>query len=131
MPPPKRSSNGGSRAWCADASAAAAACAVLDELTEGGVLEEAAEIGRYLSDGLQAIAERLGPEKVVEARGSGHLQALELKGKAGPVIDRCREHGVLVISAGENVLRLAPPLTLTQEEAQKGLSVIEKAVSES
>ena len=111
--------------------AAAAACAVLDELTEGGVLEEAAEIGRYLSDGLQAIAERLGPEKVVEARGAGHLQALELTGKAGPVIDRCREHGVLVISAGENVLRLAPPLTLTQEEAQEGLSVIEKAVSES
>ena len=70
--------------------AAAAACAVLDELTEGGVLEEAEKIGRYLGDELQAIAERLGPEKVVEARGSGHLQALELTGKAAPVIDRCR-----------------------------------------
>lgn len=111
--------------------AAAAACAVIDELTEGGVLEEAQQVGAFLSDELQAMAERLGPEKVKEARGLGHLQALELTGKVGPVIDRCREGGVLVISAGENVLRLAPPLTLTQEEAQEGLSVIEKALSES
>jgi acetylornithine/N-succinyldiaminopimelate aminotransferase len=110
--------------------AAAAACAVIDELTEGGVLEEAREIGRYLSEELQAMAERLGPSKVVESRGAGHLQALELPGKVAPVIDRCREHGVLVISAGENILRLAPPLTLTREEAQEGLSVIEKALCE-
>jgi acetylornithine/succinyldiaminopimelate/putrescine aminotransferase len=88
-------------------------------------------VGRYLSEELQAMADRLGPEKVIESRGAGHLQALELPGKAGPIIDRCREQGVLVISAGENILRLAPPLTLTRKEAQEGLSVIEKALSES
>ena len=111
--------------------AAAAACAVIDELTEGGVLEEASQVARYLDEALKAMAERLGPEKIVEARGRGHLRALELPNKAGPVIDRCREQGVLVISAGEKILRLAPPLTLTLEEAQEGLAVIEKALAES
>ncbi len=111
--------------------AAAVACAVIDELTEGGVLEHAREVGRYLADQLQAMAQRLGPDKIVEARGAGHLRALELPGKAAPIIDRCREGGVLVISAGEKVLRLAPALTLTRAEVDEGLSVIEKALSES
>ena len=111
--------------------AAAVACAVIDELTEGGVLEQAREVGHYLTDQLQAMAQRLGPDKIVESRGAGHLRALELPGKAAPIIDRCRERGVLVISAGEKVLRLAPALTLSRAEVDEGLSVIEKALSES
>jgi acetylornithine aminotransferase len=42
----------------------------------------------------------------------------------GPVIDACRERGVLVISAGGNVLRLAPPLVISAEEIDQGLAVL-------
>ena len=46
----------------------------------------------------------------------------------GPVIDACRERGVLVISAGGNVLRLAPPLTISAEEVDEGLGVLREVV---
>lgn len=108
--------------------AAAAACAVLDELMEGGVLEHAKQVGQYLGEQLESLAQRVGTDRVVEARGAGHLRAVELTGPAGPVIDRCRESGVLLIPAGQNILRLAPALILTRDEVDEGLSVLEKAL---
>jgi 4-aminobutyrate aminotransferase-like enzyme len=46
------------------------------------------------------------------------------------VIDRCRERGVLVISAGGNVLRLAPPLIISADEIDHGLSVLREVLLE-
>ena len=45
-----------------------------------------------------------------------------------PVVERCRRDGVLVITAGEKVLRLAPPLVIEQAELDEGLAVIERAL---
>jgi len=109
--------------------ATAVACAVLDELVEGGVLDHAKEVGHYMGEQLEALAERVGKDRVVETRGVGHLRALELTGPAGPVIDRCREAGVLVISAGANIVRLAPALILTRDEVDEGLAGLEEALS--
>jgi predicted acetylornithine/succinylornithine family transaminase len=109
--------------------AAACACAVFDELIEGGVLEHARAMGEHLGLGLAALASKLGSQKVVEARGSGLLRALELPGPAGPVVDACREQGVLVIVAGANVLRLAPPLVVTREQIDRCLSVLEQVLA--
>jgi acetylornithine/N-succinyldiaminopimelate aminotransferase len=108
--------------------AAACACAVMDVLIEEGVLEHGRRMGAFLGERLGAMARRLGPERVVEARGEGLLRGIELTSAAGPVVERCREQGVLVITAGEKVLRLAPPLTIEQSELSEGLEAIEKAV---
>jgi acetylornithine/N-succinyldiaminopimelate aminotransferase len=105
--------------------AAACASAVLDELTEGGVLERARPVAEHLGERLAAMAERLGPDRVVETRGVGHLRGIELPGPAAPVIERCREQGVLVIGAGANVVRLAPPLVIERAELDRGLDVLE------
>jgi acetylornithine/N-succinyldiaminopimelate aminotransferase len=107
--------------------AAAVAAAVFDELTEGGVLADAKEVGAYLGKQLSALAERAG-NKVVETRGAGMLRALELPGPVAPVIDRCRERGLLVIQAGANVLRMAPPLIVNREQIDEGLEVLEGAL---
>jgi acetylornithine/N-succinyldiaminopimelate aminotransferase len=107
--------------------AAAVAAAVFDELTLGGVLADAQEVGAYFEKQLSALAERAG-DKVVEARGAGMLRALELPGPVAPVIDRCRERGVLVIQAGANVLRMAPPLIINREQIDEGLEVLESAL---
>jgi len=107
--------------------AAACATAVLDELIEGGVLDRAREVGEYLGTKLAAIASRC-PEQVVEARGRGHLRALELREPVADLIDRCREEGVLVIQAGANILRFAPPLIVTREMIDEGLAVIERQI---
>ena len=109
------------------------ATAVFDELIDGGVLEHGREQGEFLGEALQAMAERLGPERVLETRGAGLLRAIELpavEGGAAPVvIARCREQGVLVIQAGANVLRLAPPLIIERAQLDEGLAVLEAAIA--
>ncbi|MGB0620587.1 MAG: aspartate aminotransferase family protein [Myxococcota bacterium] len=109
--------------------ACAVACAVFDEL-EGGVLDHAKAMGERLGDGLAEIASAAGPDKVLEPRGRGLLRGLAMKEAPGAIIDACRERGVLVISAGGNVLRLAPPLTITAEELDHGLRVLREVVLE-
>lgn len=109
--------------------AAACASAVLDVLIEEGVLEHGRRMGQYLGDALDKLARRLGSKRVRETRGVGLLRALELTSPAAPVVERCREGGVLVITAGETVLRLAPPLVIEQSELQEGVDVIEKAIA--
>ncbi len=110
--------------------ACAVACAVLDELLEGGVLDHAKAMGERLGDGLDAIAAALGPEKVIASRGRGLLRGLALVKPVASVIDACRERGVLVISAGGNVLRLAPPLIISPEEIDRGLAVLREALEQ-
>ncbi len=109
--------------------AAACASAVFDVLVEGGVLEHARALAAGFEARLAAIAERAGVERVVEARGMGMLRALELTGPAAPVVEACRERGVLVIVAGANVVRLAPPLIITQDELGRGLDVLEEVLT--
>ncbi|MDG2334687.1 MAG: aspartate aminotransferase family protein [Myxococcota bacterium] len=109
--------------------AAACACAVLDTLVEGGVLEGAQEIAGHLERGLAELAKSLGPSRVVEVRGAGHLWAVELTFPASGVVDRCREAGVLVITAGANNLRLAPPLTVDEAQVDECLRVLEQAIA--
>lgn len=115
--------------------ACAVAATVIDELLEGGVLDHSKAMGERLGEGLEAIAAKFGPKgdgdtKVLEARGRGLLRGLALVGPPKPVIDACRERGVLVISAGENVLRIAPPLVVTAEEIDRGLTVLEDVLRE-
>ena len=110
--------------------AAACACAVFDVLVEEGVLEHGRRMGESLGEQLEAMAGRLGPDRVVETRGAGLLRAIELREPVGPVVERCREQGVLVITAGEKILRLAPPLVIEPSELAEGLEAIEKAISE-
>ena len=109
--------------------ACACACAVLDALLEDGVLEHGRRMGELLGEELAGLAVRLGPERVVEARGVGLLRGVELTQPAAPVVARCREQGVLVITAGEKVLRLAPPLVIEPADLREGLAVIEAAIS--
>ena len=108
--------------------AAACATAVLDELFSGGVLKESRQVGLYLGEQLEAMQKRLGENKVVDTRGVGHLRAVELPCPAAPVIDRCREGGLLVIGAGERNIRLAPPLVIRREEVDAGLGILEEAI---
>ena len=110
--------------------AAACACAVMDVLIEQGVLEHGRRMGGYLGEQLEKLAGR-HTSQVVETRGAGLLRAVELASPAGPVVEKCREDGVLVITAGANVVRLAPPLVIEQSELQEGLDVLERAIAAS
>ena len=108
--------------------ACAVASTVLDELVDGGILDHAKSMGERLGEGLESIAAEAGPKKVLETRGRGLLRGLALADSPAAVIDGCRERGVLVISAGGNVLRLAPPLIISAEEIDHGLEVLREVL---
>jgi acetylornithine aminotransferase/acetylornithine/N-succinyldiaminopimelate aminotransferase len=106
-------------------TAVALACftTILDEK----IAERAARTGRHLLTRLQALA--AGRPLIREVRGRGLLIAVELTQPAGPVVDACREAGLLVLTAGEKVLRLAPPLIVDERDCDRALAVIEDALA--
>jgi acetylornithine/N-succinyldiaminopimelate aminotransferase len=62
-------------------------------------------------------------------RGVGLLLGLDVEGAAGPVVEACFDAGLLVTAAGEQTVRLTPPLTITPEETAHALSILEEALS--
>jgi acetylornithine aminotransferase len=102
--------------------AAAAACAVVEAIDEE-LLAHVASVGERLSAGLGSLP------GVSEVRGRGLLIGATLDRPVGPVVDACRDRGVLVLSAGPDVLRLTPPLVLSAEEADEALAAIAQALA--
>jgi predicted acetylornithine/succinylornithine family transaminase len=98
------------------------ALAMLTTVIGDKLPERAAERGRELMDGARELARRL--PVIREVRGRGLLIGLELTRPAGPVVDACREAGLLVLTAGEKVLRLAPPLVVEPADCRRALGIL-------
>jgi len=82
--------------------------------------------GELLSERLGAMA--LRSEKVKTIRGAGMIWGVEIDGAAGEVIARALEAGLLVITAGANVVRIVPPLSASDEELAEGLAILESVL---
>jgi len=107
---------------------ASVALATLTTILEGRVVEQAARMGRYLMDGLARLAK--GRPAIKEIRGRGLLIGVELAHPpAAQVVDACRSAGLLVLTAGERVLRLAPPLIVEEPDCQRALEVLERVLA--
>lgn len=104
-----------------------AGLAVLETLLDDGLVEHCEAMGSLLREGLEGLAKRFA--FVREVRGKGLLLGMEMEGECGPVIRECMREGLLVASAGANVLRMAPPLTIEEEDVAEALSVIERALA--
>jgi predicted acetylornithine/succinylornithine family transaminase len=99
----------------------AAACAVLDALTDE-LLENVRVLGGRLREGLASLP------SVGEVRGLGLLVGAELDRPAAEVVAACLEHGLLVSAAGERVVRLTPPLTISPDEVELALVALRRAL---
>jgi predicted acetylornithine/succinylornithine family transaminase len=97
---------------------AAAACAVVEAIDDE-LLANVRERGAQLEAGLSALP------AVRSVRGRGLLIGAELDRPVGPVVDACREQGLLVLSAGPDVLRLTPPLVVAEAQVAKALAILE------
>ncbi|PLT30397.1 acetylornithine transaminase [Peribacillus deserti] len=105
----------------------ASAKAVLKELAREGFIQSVEEKGKLLHAGLQEV---LTDSSVAEEiRGIGLMIGIELKEDAAPYLKVLQEQGLLTLPAGPNVLRLLPPLTVTEEEINKAISLIAQALS--
>jgi acetylornithine aminotransferase/acetylornithine/N-succinyldiaminopimelate aminotransferase len=102
------------------------ALAMLTTVIGDKLPERAAHRGRELMDGVRELGKRLPVIK--EVRGRGLLIGIELTRPAGPVMDACREAGLLVLTAGEKVVRLAPPLVVESADCRRALDILGDAL---
>ena len=102
------------------------ALATLQTVLGEKIPERAARMGRRLMDGLRRLAQ--GPAGIREVRGRGLLIGVELDRPVSPILDACRNAGLLVLSAGENVLRLVPPLIVEEDHCDRALEIVDTAL---
>ncbi len=107
---------GGNPVVCAGANV------VLNKLTADGFLDQVSEKGEYLRSRIQSMP------NVSEVRGLGMMIGIALEhGEAKSVAQDCLKNGLLILTA-KTLLRLLPPLTITREEIDKGLSILETSL---
>ncbi len=102
----------------------AAGVAALDTLVRDRLAERAARLGTLGLDRLAALPS----EKVREVRGLGLLIGIELRERVAPYLAALEEAGFLAISAGATVLRLLPPLVISEDDWLAGLGAIDEVV---
>lgn len=103
-----------------------AANVVFDRVNRPNFLGSVRTNGEYL----MAFLGALDSEKVVAVRGVGLLIGVEFTTPVAPLITAARERGLLVIKAGENVLRLCPPLIVTPEQIEAAAAILSECLSE-
>ena len=109
--------------------ACAVALRILDVIERGDLGANARSIGKFLLDRLQDL-QRKHPNVLRDVRGSGLMIGIEfnLKIAAIETVKRLHENNLLTIPAATSVIRLLPPLNLSQSEANEGLGAIESLV---
>ena len=104
----------------------AGALAVLNELTTGGVIERAAYLGKRIKQGLENALS--GSNQVKEIRGAGMMVAIETHKPCPELIQRAVDEKLLLNVTADSVIRLLPPLNLSDDEADKIVNIVTKLV---
>ena len=109
------------------------------ELLEGGLLQNAAEVGDYLKAGLERLKQK--HDCIGDVRGMGMMLGVEFVTdkaslKPAPELrDRievaCFERGLIILGAGANTIRWSPPLILTRENVDVALEIFDDAIAAS
>ncbi|MBI4044549.1 MAG: aminotransferase class III-fold pyridoxal phosphate-dependent enzyme [Candidatus Diapherotrites archaeon] len=118
--------------------ACAAGKAALEFMERKNLAKNAERVGKSMLKRLSEMKEDI--EIVGDVRGMGLMIGVEIveskkskkpgHGKREEILKKCFEKGLLMLACGNNVLRLCPPLVLTENEAMKGLDLIESALKE-
>jgi acetylornithine/N-succinyldiaminopimelate aminotransferase len=109
--------------------AVAAANAVLDVMLAPGFFDTVNANAKYLWGKLETLVAKY-PKLFERVRGSGMLAGIRCVVTAGDVVAKARERGLLVLTAGDNVLRILPPLTITPKEIDEAVAILDKVASE-
>lgn len=92
--------------------------AVLDVILEDGFLQHVREMGKNLRQNLAELVDSY-PQYLESVRGEGLLQGVRAKIPNGGIITHLRNHGVLTVAAGDNVVRFMPPLIMSADELRE------------
>ena len=106
--------------------ACAAVSKVFDLFEKQDILHHVQEISGYLEKKLDGLVDKY--EFLSERRGKGLMQGLEVAGRpVGEIVSKALENGLIVISAGNHVLRFVPPLIVTREHIDEMIEKLEKS----
>lgn len=87
-------------------------------------MDHVQKVGAYLEEKLNALVDKY--DFLKERRGKGLIQGLEVEGRpVGEIVNRALEHGLIIITAGSNVLRFVPPLVITNADVDEMIKKLE------
>lgn len=102
--------------------ACSAALAVVKTIKEKKLLAHVSRVSRETFKKLDRLKRRT--PRIKEVRGVGLMIGVEIDGPAAPVIAACRERGLIIIGAGDNVLRMVPALNVSQKEMDRAIGIL-------
>lgn len=104
------------------------ALAVVQKMIDENIADRAAASGKALTEGLRALQGKY--DGIKEVRGFGLLIGIEFEDKVDGIVAACRDKGLLVGSAGEKVLRCAPPLVIEPSHIEEALGILDDVLAE-
>ena len=108
--------------------ACAAASATIDVLISEKLPERAAELGNFFIEELRGLQDEF---KVVrDVRGLGLMVGLESRFDVHNILMKALDYGLILLYAGRNVLRFLPPLVISREQIQRGITVLRELLTE-
>lgn len=102
----------------------AAGIATIQALTQDGLVENAARVGKIFRDGLEKLREK--HNIIREVRGKGMMIGVEMKFEVKDILMDGIAEGVLLLYSGRNILRFLPPLVMSEAEITKVLEVLDR-----
>ena len=108
--------------------AMAAALETLHIMKEAGFLEEVRSKSAILLEQLQFAFQ--DHPKISAVRGLGMMIGIETSASLSKIVEAARQKGLIILTAGENVIRLLPPLTINREEIQQGIAILKEVFSQ-
>jgi acetylornithine/N-succinyldiaminopimelate aminotransferase len=106
--------------------AAAAVNKVLDLFEENHIIENVVSVGGYLEQTLDRLAEKY--DCIEERRGMGLMQGLAFTCPVAPIIQKAMDKGLILINAGEKIIRFIPPLVITREHVDAMADILEECI---
>lgn len=104
----------------------AAVSKVFDLFETENILENVNEVSKYLEEKLDQLVEEY--DVIIERRGKGFMQGLEFSVPVGDYIKNAIDKGLIIISAGNNVVRFLPPLIITKENVDEMIEIFKRCL---
>lgn len=108
--------------------ACAAVKKTLDLFEENNIIEHVNSVGTYLEEALNKVADK--HSCIITRRGKGLMQGLAFDKPVAGIINKAIAKGLLLISAGTDVIRFLPPLIITKEDVDVMIGILEEAIKE-
>ncbi|MFV0394481.1 MAG: aspartate aminotransferase family protein [Coprobacillaceae bacterium] len=105
-----------------------AICSVFEILKQDNILKNVQDVSEYLIAALEKMVDEY--DCIIERRGLGLMQALEFTMPVAPIIQKALDKGLIVVTAGANVVRMLPPLIITTNDVDKMITLLKEILTE-